>query len=181
MNEYRVINPATGEQVAAFPVFTDEQVPTAVGAAAEASRKWAARPVEVRARRVRRAAELRRARREELARIIVEEMGKPDLQALEEVDFAADINDYYADQSATITREEPVDILGEGSAVVRRSPLGVLLGIMPWNFPYYQVARFAAPNLVLGNTILLKHTPQCPQSAAALERIYRDAGQTGTA
>ncbi|HLS26552.1 MAG TPA: NAD-dependent succinate-semialdehyde dehydrogenase [Beutenbergiaceae bacterium] len=176
MDEYRVINPATGEQVASFPVFTEDQVQTAIGSAAEAYRKWAPMPVEERARLVRRAAELHRERREELARIIVEEMGKPYLQALEEVDFAADINDYYADQSATITREEPVDILGEGSAVVRRSPLGVLLGIMPWNFPYYQVARFAAPNLVLGNTILLKHAPQCPQSAAALERIYRDAG-----
>lgn len=125
---------------------------------------------------MRRAAELHRERREELARIIVEEMGKPYLQALEEVDFAADINDYYADDAEVITREEPVDILGEGRAVVRRAPLGVLLGIMPWNFPYYQVARFAAPNLVLGNTILLKHAPQCPQSAAALEQIYQDAG-----
>ena len=65
---------------------------------------------------------------------------------------------------------------GEGTAVIRRSPLGVLLGIMPWNFPYYQVARFAAPNLVIGNTILLKHAPQCPESAAAIETIYRDAG-----
>jgi succinate-semialdehyde dehydrogenase/glutarate-semialdehyde dehydrogenase len=65
---------------------------------------------------------------------------------------------------------------GEGSAVVRRSSLGVLLGIMPWNFPYYQVARFAGPNLVIGNTILLKHAPQCPQSAEAMQEIYNDAG-----
>jgi succinate-semialdehyde dehydrogenase/glutarate-semialdehyde dehydrogenase len=60
--------------------------------------------------------------------------------------------------------------------VIRRSPLGVLLGIMPWNFPYYQVARFAAPNLAIGNTILLKHAPQCPESAAAIAQIYADAG-----
>jgi succinate-semialdehyde dehydrogenase/glutarate-semialdehyde dehydrogenase len=65
---------------------------------------------------------------------------------------------------------------GEGSAVVRRSSLGVLLGIMPWNFPYYQVARFAGPNLIIGNTILLKHAPQCPQSAEAMQQMFNDAG-----
>src|SRR3954447_18529142 len=65
---------------------------------------------------------------------------------------------------------------GEGSAVVRRSSFGALLGIMPWNFPYYQVARFAGPNLIIGNTILLKHAPQCPESAAAMQKIYDDAG-----
>ena len=63
-----------------------------------------------------------------------------------------------------------------GSAFVRRSSVGVLLGIMPWNYPYYQVARFAGPNLVVGNTILLKHAPQCPESAAAMQRIFDDAG-----
>src|SRR5437868_7920592 len=73
--------------------------------------------------------------------------------------------------------DEPIKLLGgEGTAVIRRSPFGVLLGIMPWNFPYYQVARFAGPNLVVGNTILLKHAPQCPESAAALQQIYDDAG-----
>jgi succinate-semialdehyde dehydrogenase/glutarate-semialdehyde dehydrogenase len=73
--------------------------------------------------------------------------------------------------------DEPIKLLdGEGSAVVRRSSYGLLLGIMPWNYPYYQVARFAAPNLVIGNTILLKHAPQCPESAEAMEQIFRDAG-----
>ena len=75
-----------------------------------------------------------------------------------------------------ITADQPLTILGEGTALIRRSPLGVLFGIMPWNFPYYQVARFAAPNLVLGNVIVLKHASQCPESAAAIEAIYRDAG-----
>jgi succinate-semialdehyde dehydrogenase/glutarate-semialdehyde dehydrogenase len=74
-------------------------------------------------------------------------------------------------------KDEPITLLGgTGSALVRRDSLGVLLGIMPWNFPYYQVARFAGPNLVIGNTILLKHAPQCPESAAAIEQIFRDAG-----
>src|SRR5258705_7616776 len=103
-------------------------------------------------------------------------MGKPFAAALGEVDFSADITEYYADQADVITADPPLTILGEGTAVIRRSPLGVLFGIMPWNFPYYQVARFAAPNLVLGNTIILKHASQCPESAAAIEAIYRDAG-----
>jgi succinate-semialdehyde dehydrogenase/glutarate-semialdehyde dehydrogenase len=73
--------------------------------------------------------------------------------------------------------DEPIELMGgEGSAIVRRSSLGVLLGIMPWNFPYYQVARFAGPNLIIGNTILLKHAPQCPQSAEAMQQMFDDAG-----
>jgi succinate-semialdehyde dehydrogenase/glutarate-semialdehyde dehydrogenase len=73
--------------------------------------------------------------------------------------------------------DEPIELNGgEGTAVVRRSPFGVLLGIMPWNFPYYQVARFAGPNLVIGNTILLKHAPQCPESAEAMQGMFDDAG-----
>jgi succinate-semialdehyde dehydrogenase/glutarate-semialdehyde dehydrogenase len=119
---------------------------------------------------------LHRERRDELAAIIVREMGKPKEAALGEVDFAADITEFYADHIDQITADQPLQIAGEGTAVIRRSPLGVLLGIMPWNFPYYQVARFAAPNLAIGNTILLKHAPQCPESAAAIETIYRDAG-----
>src|SRR4249919_3092029 len=103
-------------------------------------------------------------------------MGKVKVGALAEVDFAADITEYYADRAEVITADQPLTILGEGTAVIRRSPLGVLLGIMPWNFPYYQVARFAAPNLVLGNPILLKHAPQCPESSAAMAQIFSDAG-----
>jgi succinate-semialdehyde dehydrogenase/glutarate-semialdehyde dehydrogenase len=74
-------------------------------------------------------------------------------------------------------KDEPIELLaGEGSAIIRRSPYGVILGIMPWNFPTYQVARFAGPNLVIGNAVLLKHAPQCPETAAALQQIYLDAG-----
>jgi succinate-semialdehyde dehydrogenase/glutarate-semialdehyde dehydrogenase len=104
-------------------------------------------------------------------------MGKPIEQALAEVDFTAEIYGFYADRAEELMADEPIELLeGEGSAVVRRSPFGVLLGIMPWNFPYYQVARFAAPNLAIGNTILLKHAPQCPESAEAMQRIFEDAG-----
>jgi succinate-semialdehyde dehydrogenase/glutarate-semialdehyde dehydrogenase len=104
-------------------------------------------------------------------------MGKPIEQALMEVDFAAEIYGYYADNAEDLMADEPIELLGgEGTAVVRHSAFGTLLGIMPWNFPYYQVARFAGPNLVIGNPILLKHAPQCPESGAALAQIFSDAG-----
>jgi len=176
MTDYAVVNPATGETVATFPAFTDAEVEECIARAEAAYRTWRETPVAERAALIRRVAELHRERRDELARIIVREMGKPLEAALGEVDFAADITEFYADNAEKITADQPIDILGEGSAVIRKSPLGVLLGIMPWNFPYYQVARFAAPNLVLGNTILLKHASQCPESAAAIEAMYRDAG-----
>ncbi|MEV4143574.1 NAD-dependent succinate-semialdehyde dehydrogenase [Amycolatopsis sp. NPDC049691] len=113
----------------------------------------------------------------ELARLAHEEMGKPLDEAVAEVEFSASIYSYYAANAEAFLADEPVELLaGEGTAFVRRQPIGVLLGIMPWNYPYYQVARFAAPNLALGNTIVLKHAPQCPESAAALQRIFTDAG-----
>ena len=176
MSEYAVVNPATGETVARYDSFTDPQVERALAAAQAAFEAWRRVPVAERARMIRRAAELHRERREELAALIVREMGKVKAGALAEVAFAADITEYYADQSAAITADQPLAILGKGTAVIRRNPLGVLLGIMPWNLPYYQVARFAAPNLVIGNVIILKHASQCPESAAAIEAIYRDAG-----
>jgi succinate-semialdehyde dehydrogenase/glutarate-semialdehyde dehydrogenase len=141
-------------------------------------RTWSASTtVAERAALVRRVGELHLERREELAKIIVREMGKPIEQALGELDFVGDIYGFYADNGEELMADEPIKLLaGDGSAVVRKSSLGVLLGIMPWNFPYYQVARFAGPNLVIGNTILLKHAPQCPESAEAMQQIFNDAG-----
>ncbi len=176
MSDYAVVNPATGETLASYDTLTAEQLSQKISAADAAYRAWRDVAVSQRAALVRRVAELHRERRDELAAIIVREMGKPLAAALGEVDFAADITEFYADNAEKVTADQPLDILGDGTAIIRRAPLGVLLGIMPWNFPYYQVARFAAPNLVLGNTILLKHAPQCPESAAAIEAIYRDAG-----
>ena len=178
MSHYVVINPATGARGPEFPVATDAQLDEAVEAADTAHSDWSRQStLAERAALVQRVAELHVERREVLAEIIVREMGKPLEQALGEVDFSADIYSYYATNGEKFLADEQIELLGgEGSAFVRRSSLGVLLGIMPWNFPYYQVARFAGPNLVLGNTILLKHAGQCPESAAAIEQIFRDAG-----
>lgn len=176
MTDYAVVNPATGETVATYDTFTDAQIEDAVARAASAAATWARTAPAERATVIRRIAELHRERKDELGAIIVREMGKPIAAAVGEVEFAADIVEFYADNIEKITADQPLEILGDGSAVVRRAPLGALLGIMPWNFPAYQVARFAAPNLAIGNTIILKHAPQCPESAAAIEAIYRDAG-----
>ena len=178
MSHYAVTNPATGEVIRTYPEITDEALVLAVGAGAEAHLTWGRRStVAERVVLIQRVGDLHRERREELAAIIVMEMGKTLEGALGEVDFCADIYDYYAENAGQFLADEPIQLLGgEGSGVVRRSSLGLLLGIMPWNYPYYQVSRFAAPNLAIGNTILLKHAPQCPESAAALEKIFHDAG-----
>ena len=178
MSTYAVVNPATGETVKEYPEIGDEELRAAIGRADDAARGWgASTSVADRAALGRRVGELHSERRRELAEIIVREMGKPIEQALMEADFAAEIYGFYADNAEGLMADEPIELLGgEGTAVVRRSPFGALLGIMPWNFPYYQVARFAGPNLVIGNTILLKHAPQCPESAEAMQRIFDDAG-----
>jgi succinate-semialdehyde dehydrogenase / glutarate-semialdehyde dehydrogenase len=178
MSEYAVVNPATGETIKSYPSITDAELEAAIAAADATHREWSrSTTVAERAALIRRVGELHSERRQELSEIIVREMGKPIEQALAEVDFCADIYGYYADNAEKLLADEPIELLaGSGSALIRRSSLGVLLGIMPWNFPYYQVARFAGPNLVIGNTILLKHAPQCPESSAAIEAIYHEAG-----
>jgi len=178
MSDYAVINPATGETLKTYPTITDDELEAAIAGAYKTYQEWGrTTSVEERTKLVRRVGELHVERREQLAAITVREMGKPMEQALGEVDFCADIYGYYADNGAELLKDEPIKLLaGEGTAIIRRSPYGVLLGIMPWNFPTYQVARFAGPNLVIGNTVLLKHAPQCPETAEALQQLYNDAG-----
>ena len=178
MSDYAVVNPATGETVKEYPTISDDDLRDAIGRADKAVREWSASTtVEERAQLVRRVGEIHAEQRERLAEIIVREMGKPVEQALAELDFCAAIYEYYADNAPKLLADEEIELLdGDGSAYIRRSPYGVLLGIMPWNFPYYQVARFAGPNLAIGNTILLKHAPQCPESAEAMQEIYIEAG-----
>lgn len=178
MSHYAVVNPATGEKLQEYPEITDDGLAEAIGKAEDAHRTWSrSTSVAERASMIRKVGDLHLERRETLADIAVREMGKPKEQALGEVDFCGDIYGYYADNAEDFLADEPIELLaGEGSAVIRRTSMGPLLGIMPWNFPYYQVARFAGPNLIVGNTILLKPAPQCPESAAAMQAIYDDAG-----
>jgi succinate-semialdehyde dehydrogenase/glutarate-semialdehyde dehydrogenase len=172
------VDPTTGETVKSYPTITDDALAAAVAGASEAHRNWSrSTSVADRAAMISRVAELHVERQDALAAIIAREMGKPIGDALGEIGFSAAIYQFYADNAAEFLADEPITLMGgEGSAIVRKSALGVLLGIMPWNFPYYQVARFAGPNLIIGNPVLLKHAPQCPESAAAIEQIYLDAG-----
>src|SRR3954471_6927903 len=178
MADYAVVDPATGETIKEYPTISDSDLDTAIGRAHAAHEGWGkGKTVAERAAVIRRVAELHNERKQQLGEIIVREMGKPIAQAVGEAEFAAAIYEYYADNAEKLLADESIDLLeGEGSAFIRRSSVGLLLGIMPWNYPYYQVARFAGPNLVAGNTILLKHAPQCPESSAAMEQMFHDAG-----
>ncbi|MFD1214254.1 NAD-dependent succinate-semialdehyde dehydrogenase [Arthrobacter sp. GCM10027362] len=173
---YRVLNPATGEVVEEFPTATDADIQAALAAAHEAFQSWREVPIGERARLVARIGELFAERAEELGAIITEEMGKLPREAAGELGMVTDIFGYYAAEGPALAADQPITPVGGGKAVIQKRPVGALLGIMPWNYPYYQVARFAAPNLVLGNTIILKHAPSCPRSALAMQRIFDDAG-----
>jgi succinate-semialdehyde dehydrogenase/glutarate-semialdehyde dehydrogenase len=178
LGKYAVVNPATGETVKEYDDLSDDALESAIAAAAAAHRNWGMKTsVAERAALVQKVADFHSERREELAEIIVREMGKPMEQALGEVDFCAAIYGFYAERAEELMADDPIELSeGEGTAVVRKSSVGPLVGIMPWNFPYYQVARFAGPNLVVGNTILLKPAHQCPESAEAIQKMMDDAG-----
>ncbi|MGU3502360.1 NAD-dependent succinate-semialdehyde dehydrogenase [Mycobacterium sp. C31M] len=177
MPMYAVTDPSTGEAIESYPFATDAEMEAALASATAAYARARQGTVAERAALIRRVAQLHLERKDELGRIIHREMGKPLDQSVGEVEFCAAIYEYYADNAEKFLVDEPIELLdGAGSAVIRREAIGVLLGVMPWNYPYYQVARFAGPNVVLGNTIVLKHAPQCPESAAALQAIFTDAG-----
>ncbi len=172
---YTVTNPATGELIEETQNATDEEVRAAVDRVHRGYSSWRRRPVTDRAKIAWRAAELFAERADELAAIMTLEMGKRINEGRGEIGVVVDIFKYYADNGPALLADEPLPISG-GEAVITKEPIGALIGIMPWNFPCYQVARFVAPNLVLGNTILLKHASICPRSAAAIERVLHDAG-----
>lgn len=173
---YRALNPATGQVIEDFAHATDTEIQDAIAAAHAAFEKWRRRPIAERAAVVARLADLFTERVEELAGIITLEMGKRHDQAVGEAEFSADIFRYFAEQGERLAADQAIPTFSGGRAVVQRRPVGVLLGVMPWNYPYYQVARFAAPNLVLGNTILLKHAESCPYSALAIRDLMLEAG-----
>jgi succinate-semialdehyde dehydrogenase/glutarate-semialdehyde dehydrogenase len=174
--KYATISPATGETLKEFSPASDQDVSGYLDVASAQYRTWRETPIAERKRVITRVADLYLERKDALARIISLEMGKPVSQAMGEVQISADIYRYYAENAETFMRDEVLTPAGGGSAVIRTEAVGVLLGIMPWNYPYYQVARFAAPNLMLGNTMLLKHAANCPQAALAMQQIFDDAG-----
>ncbi|PPJ11128.1 succinate-semialdehyde dehydrogenase [Nocardia nova] len=172
---FETVDAYTGETLAELPYLATEQLDALLERADDAYRSWRATPVEQRARVVSAAADLMRERKDDLARLITREMGKRISESEFEVDLAASILQYYGENGPRILEPTALPV-EEGEAQIVNAPLGVLLGIEPWNFPLYQVVRFAAPNLVLGNTILLKHAKICALTALELQKIFTDAG-----
>ncbi|HRS37491.1 MAG TPA: NAD-dependent succinate-semialdehyde dehydrogenase [Thermoanaerobaculia bacterium] len=169
------VNPATGETLATFTPHDDAEVEALLAAAAAAAAGWRRTPVAERTALVARAAELLDERREALARLATLEMGKTLAAARAEVEKCAWVCRHYAAEAAGMLATEEVATDARRS-FVRFDPLGVVLAVMPWNFPYWQVFRFAAPALAAGNAALLKHASNVPQCALAIEAIWRDAG-----
>ncbi|WNB75205.1 aldehyde dehydrogenase family protein [Methylomonas koyamae] len=169
------INPASGELIASFPEVSDTELERAIADADRAYRsEWRRRSVGERAGIVAKAATLLRARKTEYAQYLTLEMGKLIGEAEAEVELAASILDYYADNAATFLK--PKTLPNARNAKVLIEPIGTILGIAPWNFPYYQVVRVAGPQLMVGNVLLLKHAENVPQAALALAQLFADAG-----
>ncbi|OIQ49133.1 Succinate-semialdehyde dehydrogenase [NADP(+)] 1 [Pseudodesulfovibrio hydrargyri] len=175
---YATINPYSGETVATFPFATDDEVRKALDDAQSAFEAWRKTPFAERAAVMRKAAEILRKEKSEYARLLTLEMGKVTAEAEAEVDLSADIFDYYAKhaEAQLAPRKLDVDPSTKGEYKLLAEPLGVLLAIEPWNFPYYQVARIIAPQLSAGNTLLLKHASIVPQSAQAMQKLMLEAG-----
>jgi succinate-semialdehyde dehydrogenase/glutarate-semialdehyde dehydrogenase len=171
---YQVTEPATGEVTETFPFARDADVEEALSAATEAFAQWRLRPLAERVALVKRVAELFTERADELAALITKEMGKRPKSAVGEAQFCTEIFNYYADSGPGLLADRPVP--GHDTARIEYRPVGPVLGVMPWNYPYYQVARFAAPALIVGNTVIVKHAENCPTSALAIARIMKDAG-----
>ena len=172
---YQSVNPYDGKTLKIFEQLTDEQLETALKTAATCFETWRRTTFAKRAAVVAKAAALLRARVDEFARPVTLEMGKRIDEARGEVALSADILDYYAKNAKRFLAPQRLKP-SSGEAEVVSTPLGVLFGVQPWNFPYYQLARFAAPNLMAGNVVMVKHAGCVPQCAIAFEKLWLEAG-----
>ncbi|WP_426005279.1 aldehyde dehydrogenase family protein [Paenarthrobacter sp. NyZ202] len=177
MSTFAVTDPATGTIHAEYPAATDAEVEAGLSAAQQTYQEWSrTTTVAERAALAKRLADLFVERKDKLAAIINREMGKPLQQAAGEAEFSGSIAAAFAEHAEEWLADEQLEVADGLRSFFRYQGLGVILGIMPWNYPYYQVARFAIPNIILGNTVIVRHASQCPESALALEELFRDAG-----
>jgi succinate-semialdehyde dehydrogenase/glutarate-semialdehyde dehydrogenase len=172
---FQSVNPATDEVLATFDTWNQGQLDAALLAVASANAPWQATPLADRCDLVRNAASELRKQKKQLAEIITLEMGKLIVDSEAEVEKCASGCEYYADNGPTFLKDEIIET-DAGKSFVCYQPIGSVLAVMPWNFPLWQVFRFAAPALVAGNTGLLKHASNVPQCALAIEKIFKDAG-----
>ncbi len=175
MSDYQITNPATGDIESTYPTANDKDVQQSIERADEAYQDWRHVSLSERSALLHKVADIYLERQDELARIVATEMGKPIAEGKGEIGLVADIYRYYADNAEQLLAPSEIKV-DKGTATVEKRPVGVLLGIMPWNYPHYQVARFVAPNFMAGNTIILKHAPQCPKTAEIIVDILKDAG-----
>lgn len=175
-SSFPVINPATGKHVRDVPAISWPETVQAIEAAHEAFLSWRRVPFAHRSVCMKEAGRVLRSRSDKLARLMTEEMGKTLKDGRDEVEKCAFGCDYYAENAERFLSREPVDMGDRSEAFVTYNPLGVVLAIMPWNFPLWQVFRFASPGLMAGNACVLKHAANVPGSAMAIEEIFRDAG-----
>ena len=169
------INPASGKVLESFPETTAEELDRMLGWAQSAFHEWRIGPFAARAQRMQKAAELLRARKAEYARTMALEMGKPIVQGEAEVEKCAWVCEYYAEHAEGFLTRLPRETDASAS-YIRFDPLGPVLAVMPWNFPFWQVFRFAVPAIMAGNTAVLKHASNVPRCALSIEQVFRDAG-----
>jgi succinate-semialdehyde dehydrogenase/glutarate-semialdehyde dehydrogenase len=175
MTSTTTYNPATGEDLKTYELHSDSQVTEIVEATHAAFDSWRKVTIEDRAAVIRKIGELLRENEQELAELMTDEMGKPIAQGAQEVQLCAAICDWTADNAADALADVEQPMEG-GRAVITHAPIGVIYGIQPWNFPIYQVIRYSVPQLVAGNTVLLKHAESVIGTALRLEELYREAG-----
>ncbi|NTW57103.1 MAG: NAD-dependent succinate-semialdehyde dehydrogenase [Chlorobiaceae bacterium] len=168
-------NPATEAILAEYSVMNDAALEQVIALSDSCQLSWKQVGFEDRSRQMNRLAELLRAEKETFAALISREMGKPFAQAVGEVVKSSWVCDYYAENAGRFLRPEEKDLDGQ-RGVVKFEPLGLVLGIMPWNFPFWQVFRFAVPAIMAGNGVIVKHAPNVTGSAIAIEKLFRDAG-----
>ncbi|MFE3867245.1 NAD-dependent succinate-semialdehyde dehydrogenase [Flavobacterium sp. LS2P90] len=171
----QTVNPYTNKVIKSFEEMTDKAVNTLIEKSEETFKEWKETSYIERAKLLHKVAKLMRNKKESLAKIITLEMGKLIAQAEGEILLSADIFDYYATNAPDFLADKHLKP-EFGSAFIRFSPIGIILGVEPWNFPFYQVARFAAPNIMVGNTVLVKHASSVPQCAIAIEELFNEAG-----
>lgn len=168
-------NPYNNKVVKTFDELSDAQLERKISNAHKAFQSWRDTPVKERAALLKKVAKLMRKRKKELAALITLEMGKLIAQSEAEIDMCASVYDYYAKNAAAFLKDRPMNV-PDGKAFVRLTPTGIILAIEPWNYPFNQVARLAAPNIVAGNVVVLKHASNVPQCAAMIEQLFKDAG-----
>lgn len=175
---FQTLNPYTEEVVATFDELTDAQIDAVIDEADRAFHEWKKTPLSTRTNLMATAAQRLRDNKDYYAQILTLEMGKVIAEARAEVELTAEIFDYYAKNADRLLEPEPIPVTDprSGRAYLSREPLGVIYAIEPWNFPYYQLVRVAAPQLSAGNTVVLKHASNVPQAALAFEKLLTESG-----